>query len=1031
MLLQELGAEVKIFESNNTQSFHMKAYIFTRQIKGTVLEGCAFVGSSNISQSALQTGLEWNLRINHSENPGRFETIAQEFGTVFSAQQSKVLTHKWIDAYISRRPNSASMNAPEAGADEHLPPPEPNNIQTAALLALQHSREKGYCRGLVVMGTGLGKTWLAAFDTQELNAKRVLFVAHREEILTQAEHTFVRIRPNVKIGKYTGRVQQLNVDMLFASIQTIGNQRHLDNFPMDYFDYIIIDEFHHAAARTYQKLLSHFRPRFLLGLTATPDRTDCAEILSFCDDNLVFSCDLFDGITADLLSPFAYFGIGDDSVDYQEISWRNGRFDVTQLSNQLATQVRAQHNFDEWKNKGQSRSLAFCVSKRHADFMAEFFNRKGIKSVAVYSDSSVRRNEALDQLKEGHIQVLFSVDLFNEGVDLPSIDTVLMLRPTESKVLFLQQLGRGLRKSNDTGKKKLVVIDFIGNHISFFRKAEGLFNIGATNADRKGFINQVEQNRLELPSGCFVNYDLKAIDFMKKLTNLRADVQEDRYTAIKESMGRRPSLSEFYLAGGAVETIRREHGQWLSFVAKQGDLTTEEEGALQAHRLFYKELELTRLSKSFKLVLLEALIENDGFKGGVRTDKLAEQSFAILHRRVNLLPDLPSEFSFAASVDASKMARFHKYWLDNPINAWIGGNSKDAQTFFIQQDNRFQYKGSIAHDHYNAFMLLAQEITSYRFLQYEQRLEQDPGDTITNFSGNTENDNSIRIPFFSDLRIACGHFSTSRHDTDNIHTKSLPNSYGRLDPARHFIARARGNSMNGGKNPIQNGDYLLLELITADSAGSNNNQIIAIERQDTSGEDQYLLRYVTKSASGSYQLQAFNPDYAPLPATEEMRTFARFKKIIDPADMLLHQQIAKKEVAGWFGMEYQEGLWKMSGHVCPKNTNAQFLFITLNKQTADPNYQYHDYFRDRSHFHWQSQNSTTPTNKKGLEIINHLAHGSRLHLFVRKHPSTGSSASPFYYCGEVLYQSHTGSGPMNVEYNLKSPLPHELYEYFS
>lgn len=167
-----------------------------------------------------------------------------------------------------------------------------------------------------------------------------------------------------------------------------------------------------------------------------------------------------------------------------------------------------------------------------------------------------------------------------------------------------------------------------------------------------------------------------------------------------------------------------------------------------------------------------------------------------------------------------------------------------------------------------------------------------------------------------------------------------------------------------------------------------------------------------------------------MPATDDMRTFARFINVIDSADMLLHQQVAKREVAAWFGMEYQDGLWKMSGHVCPKISNDQFVFVTLNKQRADASYQYHDYFRDPSHFHWQSQSGTTPEKKKGLGVINHQENGSNLHLFVRKHPNAGKTILPFYYCGTIIYQSHTGSGPMNVEFELSFPLPSELYEYF-
>jgi superfamily II DNA or RNA helicase/SOS-response transcriptional repressor LexA len=1028
MVLKELGAEVKIFESLGKVSFHMKAYLFIRQSGDQQIEGCAFVGSSNISQAALQTGLEWNLRVDAKENRKRFEEIADEFETIFQDPRSRSLDHDWIDQYAKHRPDPAKSPVVEAGADEELPPPEPNTIQEAVLEALRETRKSGYRRGLVVMATGLGKTWLSAFDTEQMYARRVLFVAHRDEILTQAEHTFVRIRPNAKTGKYTGNEQQLNVDMLFASIQTLGKQRHLQRFDPEHFDYIIVDEFHHAAARTYQQLLSHFTPRFLLGLTATPDRTDQADILSLCDDNLVYSCDLFDGVREELLCTFSYFGVGDTTVNYQAIPWRNGKFDPNELSSQLATQARARHSYEIWTEKRQQRTLGFCVSKRHADFMTDYFNRQGARAVAVYSDSTVRRNEGLDRLRSGEIDILFSVDLFNEGVDVPSIDTVLMLRPTESKILFLQQLGRGLRKSLETGKEQLVVIDFIGNHHSFFRKVEALFEIGRTLSEKRSFVEDLEQGRLDLPEGCFINYDVQAIDFLKQLTASRTDIQEERYTILKDSLDRRPTLSEFYLAGGSIDTLRKEYGNWFQFVSVQEDLNPAERNALATHGDFLQELETTRLSKSYKLVLLDAFLDQGGFQSGVSVSNLAQTSFDVLHRKVRLLSDLPESFAAKPKLNEAEKENFRRYWLKNPINAWVGGNTPTSPAYFNLEGDTFTFTSPVSSEEKDSLSEMVRELINYRYLQYEQRLETAPSDT--SFTPEVAPE-TIALPFFTDLRIACGHFATSAHETDNIETRDLPITYGKLNPSRHFIARAHGNSMNGGKNPICDGDYLLLEAITSSSAGHISDRIIAIERQDTFGEDQYLLRTIRKEADGRYLLDAQNPDYETMPATEDMRTFARFLSIVDPADMLLHQRIYKQDVAEAFGMEYKEGLWKLSGHVCPKASKDQFFFVTLNKQGAEQAYQYHDHFPDPGHFHWQSQAKTTPIAKKGRRVIHHSEEGSDIHLFVRKHKAENGKSAPFYYCGSLNYQSHKGSEPMDVDFKLNTPLPLELFEYFN
>jgi len=1025
MLLQAQGAEVKVFESKGKHSFHMKVYLFTRSTYGAVEEGCAFVGSSNISQTALKDGLEWNIRVDRAEDQQRFQEILNEYETLFKDTRCKSLTHHWIDRYILRIPALVITPAIAPGQDENEPPPTPNNLQSEALAALMTSRLEGYCRGLVVMATGLGKTWLAAFDSQQVKAKRVLFVAHREEILNQAEETFVRIRPDVKVGRYNGKTRDLNVDMLFASIQTLGQTRHLQTFATDHFDYVVVDEFHHASASTYQKLLVHFEPKFLLGLTATPGRTDQSDILTLCDDNLVFNKDLFDGIEAKLLCPFDYQGIA-DIVKYEEITWRNGKFDPNELTNQLATNARARHNFLHWQAHHQSRTLAFCISQKHADFMAGYFNRQGVKAASVHSESKILRNEALAQLREGTLKVIFSVDLFNEGVDLPSIDTVLMLRPTESKIIFLQQLGRGLRNSPVTNKRKLVVLDFIGNHISFFRKPEALYKIGVTNKARKEFIDHVKEGLLELPPGCFVNYDLGSIEFMEQLIATKVDKQIQVYHALRESYGRRPVLAEFYRAGGGVDAIRQEHGQWFSFVNDEADLGQLEKKCFAEFKGFFAELEITSLTKSFKLVLLEALIELDGFANPPSTETLAAKSFQIFQRRRVLLVDLPDQYSKIEILTGKGLSGWHEYWLKNPISAWIGRNKLGDNGYFGVNDDKFKFGPSIQDQLYDTFIMLVQELVSYRFLQYEARLAS---------KGQTELPTSYdkdlqKVPYFSDLKIACGHFKTSPHETSNIEQQSLPLSYGKLDPAKHFIAKAFGDSMDGGNHPIKEGDYLLLERITPDNAGSNDGKIIAIERQDVTGDDQYLLRKIQKLGNNKYQLNALNPGYEPLMANDEMSTFARLKQVITPADIHLHREFYKYEVAESFGMEYKEGLWKMSGHVCPKDSDDQFLFVTLSKQSAGAEYSYHDYFIDGSHFHWQSQNRTSPQNEKGKGIIESNNRPGSVYLFVRKFPKIKGKGAPFIFCGAMRYTKHSGSEPIDVDFELESTLTPELYEYF-
>jgi hypothetical protein len=313
----------------------------------------------------------------------------------------------WFEASAGKRPDWF----PET--------PEPHEVQREALAALRATRAGGNTAGLVVLATGLGKTWLSAFDSDQPQFRRLLFVAHREEILEQAWATYRLIRPQARAGFYNGTEKVPDADVLFASVQTLSRLQHLRNFAPDAFDYIVIDEFHHAVAGTYQRLLDHFTPRFLLGLTATPERMDGGDLLALCQENLVYRCDLADGIRRGLLSPFRYFGVPDE-VDYRNIPWRSTRFDEQALTDAVATNSRAANVLEQYRKRAGRRALAFCCSLRHADFMADYFRRQGVRAVAVHSGgSSAARAASLEQLEAGELDVVCAVDMFNEGVDLP------------------------------------------------------------------------------------------------------------------------------------------------------------------------------------------------------------------------------------------------------------------------------------------------------------------------------------------------------------------------------------------------------------------------------------------------------------------------------------------------------------------------------------------------------------------------------------------------------------------------------------
>jgi phage repressor protein C with HTH and peptisase S24 domain len=614
------------------------------------------------------------------------------------------------------------------------------------------------------------------------------------------------------------------------------------------------------------------------------------------------------------------------------------------------------------------------------------------------------RGDALEQLSDSRLQVIFSVDLFNEGVDLPAIDTVMMLRPTESKILFLQQLGRGLRKAD--GKDKLVVLDFIGNHHSFLHKPQALLSIGASYRQLAAFARKLERQELILPEGCFISYDLALIDFLKSLDG---DGVTKDYDALKETLGRRPSLAEFYRAGGNVQAVRRQYGGWFELVHEQHDLSAEEGQVISAHGDFLREVETTKMDKSYKMVLLEAFQELDGWQTPPTLLHLATKSWTVLQRRRTLLGDLPETMQTQAEEPPSTWLR---YWQDNPVNAWVGGNRpQGSKSAFRRHAGTLSPAFDVIPDQRETLSSLVQELIDFRLAAYEVRkaTTSDTPSNVVPFRRPTSD--RIELPYFPDLKIACGHFKTG--SAEATEHRRLGARYGRIDPARHFIARASGNSMNGGKNPIRDGDYLLLELISPSNAGSITGHTVAIERQDEAGDNQYLLRVVTKTRDGGYVLKANNPAYEDLPATEEMRTLARFKGIIDPLDLLIGERFMREDIPGLFGEIFNPGNWN-AGHVVLEAKKAHILLVTLNKQGKAEDHRYLDHWIDEQSFHWQSQNSTTPTSKRGRELIEHQQRGIALHLFVREHKLEAGKAAPFEYCGPVRYVSHVGSEPMSV-----------------
>lgn len=545
--LLEMGADVKVSYQIDHTRLHAKAWLFHRESGFST----AFIGSSNLSKSAMLDGVEWNVRLSQIDAP----TIVEKFGATFDSY--------WADAsFETYRPEDADRFDLAIGQARGVTQatvlvpfaiePRPYQREMLDKLNVERYRHNRW-RNLIVAATGTGKTVVAALDYKRLcedigNARplSLLFVAHRREILDQSLLTFRHVVRDGSFGeKFVDGHRPDEWRHVFASVQSLQTI-NLGNVDPEAFDVVIVDEFHHAAAPTYQKLLDHFRPRVLLGLTATPERTDGMSVLHWFGDRIAVELRLWDALERQLLAPFHYFGLH-DSTDLTEIRWVRGTYDHAALENlYTGNDVRVAQILAELDRKvtdtRHMRALGFCVGVQHSRYMAERFNKAGIPALAVSSQStSEERDGALRKLKTREVNCLFAVDLFNEGVDVPEIDTVLFLRPTESATVFLQQLGRGLRRTDD--KDCLTVLDFIGNANRNFR-----FDLryrAITGATRAEVERQINEGFPLLPAGCSIQLDRVARDIV--LDNLKQSIGSRFATLVRElrSIGRTVSLLEF------------------------------------------------------------------------------------------------------------------------------------------------------------------------------------------------------------------------------------------------------------------------------------------------------------------------------------------------------------------------------------------------------------------------------------------------------------------------------------------------------
>lgn len=648
LLKSELKDQVDLrFYNNPNKSFHPKAYMFHNPIDSEI-----YIGSSNISRGALTSSIEWNYRFLKSTAPNDFKVFYDTFEDLFN-NHSLIITDEVLKDYSKQwtRPNVyKDIEKEESKEDNVINIFEPRGAQIEALYSLEKSREEGFDKGLVVAATGIGKTYLSAFDSAKYN--KILFVAHREEIIKQAAQSFKNVRNSDDIGFFYSNQKDTKNSFIFALVQTLGKEQYLNEeyFSKDYFDYIIVDEFHHAVSSNYKKIIDYFTPKFLLGLTATPERLDSKDVFALCDYNMVYEVRLKDAINKGWLVPFRYYGIYDETVNYEDIDYKNGKYDDKQLEEALMLNKRGEVILNHYLKYNSKRAIGFCTSRHHAEYMAKVFNENNIPSAAVYSgekgEYSEERNIALSKLTSGELKVIFSVDMFNEGLDVPAIDMVMFLRPTQSPTIFLQQLGRGLRKFKD--KKYLNVLDFIGN----YKKANLVPFLLSGKEYSASECKKNKQGDYEFPEECIVDFDFKIIDIFKKQAEREMKVKDkvkEQFEVVSQMLGYRPSRVELftYIDDEVYQNIRSKamnpFSNYLEYIKENDKLTHDEEILYNSRgREFINMIETTSMSKTYKMPVLLAFYNYGDVKMEISEDDIYKSFYNFYRKgsnKVDMLKD--------------------------------------------------------------------------------------------------------------------------------------------------------------------------------------------------------------------------------------------------------------------------------------------------------------------------------------------------------------------------------------------------------
>lgn len=601
-ILKFQNVELKIATQGN---FHSKGYLF---LKGPIND--LIIGSSNLTANALCQNTEWNLKISATTESYIINNVIKEFTNEF--EKAKPVTKEYITDYeLIYKKQHDSYKAINSTLNK-IEIVSPNDMQVEALASLQKLRAQGKRKALLISATGTGKTYLSAFDAKSVNPKRFLFVVHRLNIAKAAMKTFrVVFGESKSMGIYSGDTKELDKEFIFSTIQTISKDEHIKQFDKEHFDYIVIDETHRAGANSYQNILNYFNPKFLLGMTATPERTDGLDIFKLFEHTIAYEIRLHKAMEENMLSPFHYYGVTDIIVDGQELKEKAHFLKLTsdERIDKIIQTVKLYGT-----NNGIVRGLIFCSKRSECKELSKKFNSRGYKTIALTSkNSEVEREDAINRLESDDLtkklDYIFTVDIFNEGVDIPRINQVIMLRPTQSAIIFVQQLGRGLRKVSE--KDYLTVIDFIGNYKNSYLIPIALY--GDTTYNKDTLRKLMSSGSSLIPGSSTINFDeisqKRIFDSINSATmNRIIDLQND-YKLLKYKLGKIPMMVDFVELGSRDPQLYVNYSKsYFNFVATQEPELLLKLNAPQKTFLELVSMEIANAKRIEEVVILKTIL---------------------------------------------------------------------------------------------------------------------------------------------------------------------------------------------------------------------------------------------------------------------------------------------------------------------------------------------------------------------------------------------------------------------------------------